>query len=150
MVPPGWRGSGLRRGLLGSPAAMALPPLLFRLAADAVVTLHLAFVLFVALGGLAVLRWPRLAWLHLPAVAWGIWIELAGWICPLTPLENHLRQRAGQAGYAGDFVEHYLLPVLYPASLTRTIQIALGVLVLVINLVVYGTLARRAASSHGR
>jgi hypothetical protein len=111
---------------------------LFRLAADLVACLHLAFILFVVLGGLLVLRWPRWAWFHLPAVGWGALIELMGWICPLTPLENRLRLEAGTAGYEGGFVEHYLLPVLYPAHLSRSIQIFLGLGVLLINFFVYG------------
>ena len=92
---------------------------LFQIGADAVVVLHVCFVLFVLLGGLLALRWPRLTWVHVPAALWGVVIELGGWICPLTPLENALRQRGGSAGYHGDFVEHYILPVLYPAGLTR-------------------------------
>ncbi len=123
---------------------------LVRVAADAVALLHGAFVLFVALGGLLVWRWPRLAWLHLPAVAWGALIEFSGWICPLTPLEHHLRQVIGQAGYAGGFIDHVLLALLYPAGLTREGQWALGVGVLVVNGVVYGVLlGRRARSARG-
>ena len=108
-----------------------------RLAADAVVALHLAFVAFACLGGLFAWRRLRYAWVHLPALAWAAWIELTGTICPLTPLENALRRRAGDAGYAGGFVEHYLLPVLYPAGLTPQIQswIALGLLGL--NVAIY-------------
>ena len=105
-------------------------------------SLHFAFVLFVVLGGLLVLRWPRMAWLHLPAVAWGAGIEFLGWICPLTPLEIRLRQAAGLAGYEGGFVEHYLLPVLYPETLTRSVQVVLGFLVLVVNVVIYGWVVR--------
>ena len=112
--------------------------MIYRLLADALVVLHCAFVLFVVLGGLLVLwRW-RLAWLHLPAAAWGAGIELVGGICPLTPLENHLRRLGGQAGYPGGFVEHYLLPALYPDGLTPRIQIVLGLLVLAVNLGLYG------------
>lgn len=111
--------------------------------ADALVVLHLGFVTWVVLGGLAVLRWPRLVWLHLPAVAWGAWIELTAGICPLTPLENHWRALAGQAGYAGSFVEHYLVPVLYPLGLTPAIQAWLGGGVVALNLLVYAAVARR-------
>lgn len=111
--------------------------MVFRLLADAVVLLHLGFVLFVVLGGLLVLRWPRLAWAHVPAALWGGAIELGGWICPLTPLENELRERAGAATYEGGFVEHYLLPLLYPAALDRDLQTALGIGVLVLNAAVY-------------
>jgi Protein of Unknown function (DUF2784) len=111
--------------------------------ADLIVIIHFAFVLFVILGGLLVLRWPKLAYLHLPAAIWGVWIEFTGRICPLTPLENSLRQRAGEAEYSGGFVEHYVLAVLYPSGLTRSIQIALGVVVLSINLCIYGNLLRK-------
>jgi hypothetical protein len=106
--------------------------------ADLLATAHLAFVLFVVLGGFLVLRWPRMAWLHIPAAAWGACIELMGWICPLTPLENRLRLEAGLEGFEGGFVEHYLLPVLYPAHLSRSLQILLGLGVLLINAVLYG------------
>ncbi|MCL4182144.1 MAG: DUF2784 family protein [Burkholderiaceae bacterium] len=108
-----------------------------RIAADALVLIHLAFVAFVVLGGLLVAWRARIAWLHLPAAAWGAWIEFAGAICPLTPLENHFRRLAGQTGYAGGFVEHYLIPVLYPAGLTLQSQRWLGALVLLVNLAIY-------------
>ncbi len=117
--------------------------MLYRLAADGVVLAHLAFILFVFLGGFAVLRWRRLVWLHIPAIVWGALIEFAGWICPLTPLENWLRTAGGEAGYTGGFVEQYILPVIYPAGLTRGIQIALGVAVIVINAAIYSVLIRR-------
>jgi hypothetical protein len=106
-------------------------------AADTIVLLHLAFVVFVVLGGFLVLRWRWIAWLHVPAVLWGVAIEFGGWICPLTPLENSLRQRSGAAGYEGDFVAHYVVPVLYPAGLTRQSELILGALVLGINWLVY-------------
>ena len=118
--------------------------MLYRLLADLVVLLHTGFVLFVVLGGLLVLRWPRAAWLHLPAVLWGAGIEFAAGICPLTPLENHLRRLGGEAGYAGGFVEHYVLPVLYPDGLTREVQLLLGTFVVVLNLVVYTIVWRRS------
>lgn len=105
--------------------------------AGALVFIHLAFVVFVIGGGLLVWRWRWVAWLHVPAVIWAIAVEFAGWICPLTPLENALRVRAGLAVYQGDFVAHYLLPVLYPADLTRTVQIALGALVVAVNVAAY-------------
>lgn len=117
--------------------------MVYRWLADAVVVLHGAFVLFVTLGGLAVLRWRRAAWLHLPALAWGVAIELTGLACPLTPLENWLRRRAGQAGYAGGFIERYLVSWLYPAGLTRGMQWALGLGVLALNLAIYWRVARR-------
>ena len=123
---------------------------LVRLAADLVALLHGAFVLFVVGGGLLVWRWPRLAWLHLPAVAWGALIEFTGWMCPLTPLEQHLRQVIGQAGYAGGFIDHYLWTLLYPAGLTREMQWALGAGVLMVNGAVYGVLLGRWARAAGR
>jgi hypothetical protein len=116
---------------------------LFRFLADATVVVHLAFVLFVMLGGLIVLRWRRVAWVHLPAVAWAAWIEFADWICPLTPLENWLRDQGGGTAYTSSFIEHYLLPVLYPESLSRELQWVLGGVVLLSNGVVYGVLAFR-------
>ncbi len=116
----------------------------YRLAADAVLLLHLAFVLAVAIGGLAVVWRPRLAWLHLPIVAWAAWIEFSGRICPLTPLENHFRRLAGESGYEGGFLEHYIVPVLYPGALTRGIQIGLGALVLSITIGFYLWAWRRA------
>ena len=117
--------------------------MIYKLLADAVFLAHLAFVLFVVLGGVAVWWMPRLAWLHLPAVAWGALIEFAGWICPLTPWEQSLRQLAGDRGYRGGFIEHYLLPLLYPQGLTRNVQVVLGVAVLVINVVAYALIVRR-------
>src|ERR687889_2933712 len=96
----------------------------YRALADAVLVLHLAFVLFVVLGGLLVLRWPRLAWLHLPAAIWGVLIEFAGFVCPLTPLEVGLRRLGGEAGYEGGFIEHYLTGALYPAGLNRGGEVA--------------------------
>jgi Protein of Unknown function (DUF2784) len=114
----------------------------FRILADATVVLHLVFVAFVVCGGLLVLRWRRVAWVHVPAVAWGAWIEFAGWICPLTPLENWLRAGGGGATYTTSFVERYLLPVLYPESLSRDIQWGLGVLVILVNGIVYAVVVR--------
>jgi hypothetical protein len=117
------------------------------IAADLILLLHLAFILFVGLGGLLVLRWPRLAWLHLPAVAWGAAIELMGTVvCPLTPLENTLRRAGGQAGYGGSFMEYYILPLVYPPGLTRSIQIWIGIAVLAVNLVAYSLLLTRRNS----
>jgi Protein of Unknown function (DUF2784) len=118
--------------------------------ADALVVFHLLFVLFVGLGAFLVLRWPQVAWAHLPAAIWGAGIELTGGICPLTPLEHELRRRAGEAVYRGDFVGHYLLPVLYPAGLTRGAQLALAALVIGVNLSVYGVVLRRRRSSAPR
>lgn len=117
--------------------------MLYHILADVVVGIHALFVAFVVAGGLLALRWPWVAAVHLPAAVWGTLIELQGWVCPLTPLEKSLRAAAGQAGYQGGFIEHYLLPVLYPAGLTRNVQVVLGSLVLVINLVIYGLVVRR-------
>ncbi|MGZ8392323.1 MAG: DUF2784 domain-containing protein [Gemmatimonadales bacterium] len=113
------------------------------LLADIVVALHLLFVLFVVLGGLLVLRWPRVAYLHIPAAVWGAAIEFAGWVCPLTPLENWLRRQAGSTSYSGGFVEHYILPILYPSTLTRANQLVLGALVLILNVAIYAYVFRR-------
>jgi hypothetical protein len=115
---------------------------LFRLLADTLVVVHLGFVLFVVLGGLLVLRWRRMKWIHLPAAAWGILVEFADWICPLTPLENFLRERAGMTVYPGDFIDEYVLPLLYPARLTRGTQLMLGALVFAVNGLVYWRIAR--------
>lgn len=121
--------------------------MIYRALADLVLVVHLAFVLFVVLGGLLVLKWPRLAWLHVPAAVWGVLIEYKGWICPLTPLENSFRARGGGAGYSGGFIEHYIQPLLYPAGLTRGTQIVLGSLALLVNLTAYGVvIARRSRS----
>ena len=111
--------------------------------ADVLVLLHLLFVVFVMTGGFLLVRWPRLLWLHLPAAAWGAFIEFSGGICPLTPLENSLRVLGGGSAYSGDFVERYLLPLLYPAQLTPALQQVLGALVVGVNLLAYA-LAYRA------
>jgi hypothetical protein len=115
----------------------------FRVLADATVVLHLGFVLFVVLGGWIALRWRRFAWVHLPAAGWGAWVEFADWVCPLTPLENWLRKQGGGNAYTSGFIEHYLLPILYPESLSRELQWALGGLVLLVNAVVYTVVFRR-------
>lgn len=117
--------------------------MLWRMAADALVLVHLGFILFVLLGGLLLLRWPRLIWLHMPAVAWGIVVECLHLGCPLTPWENQLRRAAGQAGYDGGFIEHYLIPLIYPAGLTPKIQLYLGAIVVLVNLSVYAWLIWR-------
>jgi len=119
---------------------------IYTLAADLVFIVHLAFAAFVVLGGLLVLRWARLAWLHVPALMWGVYTEFSGVVCPLTPLEVRLRQLGGQAGYQGDFVTHYLVPILYPAHLTRAIQLGLGLAALVPNLLIYAYLVRKRAT----
>lgn len=120
--------------------------MVYRALADFVVLVHAAFVAFVIFGALLVLRRPLLAWLHVPAAVWGVLIEFAGWTCPLTPLENALRLRGGEAGYSGGFIEHYLLPILYPGGLTRNLQIVLGSLALALNLAVYGLVFARRRS----
>jgi hypothetical protein len=122
----------------------------FRVAADAVVLLHAAFVLFVMAGGVLALWWRWIAWVHLPAVAWGVLVEYAGWICPLTPLEDELRRRAGAIAYSGDFIGRHLLPLLYPAALTRETQVLLGSLALLVNVIVYWQLIRRVVSDERR
>lgn len=119
----------------------------FGLLANVVVLLHFAFVLFVVLGGLLALRWPAVRWLHLPAAAWGAWIEVSGGVCPLTPLEQALRRRAGEPVYSGDFVGRYILPVLYPEGLTRRIQVMLAVIVVSVNLGVYWWVWRRGRAA---
>ena len=118
----------------------------YRLLANCIVVIHAAFVAFVVLGGLLALRWPRAAWVHLPAAAWGAFIEYSGLICPLTPLEIALRARGRQAGYTGGFIEHYLIPAIYPAGLTRHIQLVLGSLALALNVAVYVVVIRRHRS----
>lgn len=115
----------------------------YGLAAEAVLTLHAAFIAFVLGGGLLVLRWRWIAWLHLPAVAWGALIEIGGWMCPLTPLEQRLRLAAGEAGYTGGFIEHYLAPLIYPPGLTRPAQFAMAAVVLAVNVGVYAVVVRR-------
>jgi len=121
-----------------------------RIAADAVLVLHLAFVLFALLGGFLALRAPGFAWLHLPALAWAAFVEFTGRVCPLTPLEVALRRAAGDSGYAGGFVEHYIVALLYPEALTRDVQMVLGAALVVLNVVIYGAVilrARRARAS---
>ena len=115
----------------------------YRLLADLVVILHLAFVAFALFGGLLALKWKRIVWLHVPAALWAAAIEFGGWVCPLTPLEIWLRGQGGELGYRSDFIEHYILPLLYPASLTREMQFVLGVVVLAVNIAGYAWLWRR-------
>jgi hypothetical protein len=114
----------------------------YRILADLVVLIHLAFILFAVLGGVLVLSWKRYAWFHLPAVVWAAFIEFMGWVCPLTPLENWLREKDGTSGYRAGFIDHHILPIIYPDSLTRPSQVALGAFVLGINLGVYGWVLR--------
>jgi len=121
----------------------------YRILADLVVGVHALFVVFVVAGGLLALRWPWIPVAHLPAAVWGALIEFRGWICPLTPLEQSLRASAGQAGYEGGFIEHYLLPVLYPVGLTGRVQLVLGSLVIAVNVVVYGVVLLRRRARAG-
>lgn len=118
--------------------------MLHRIAADGLVLFHLAFILFVLFGGLLALKWRHLIWLHLPAAAWGVSVEVFHLICPLTEWENRMRLAAGQTGYGGGFIEHYVWPVIYPAGLTPAIQWGLGAVVLVVNVLVYLRVWRRA------
>lgn len=110
---------------------------IYRFLSDLLLLLHLGFVLFVIAGGLLLLKWPRIAWVHLPAAVWGAVVEFTGWICPLTPLESQLRALAGESATEADFIGRYLPPLLYPETLTREIQILLGLLVLAVNLALY-------------
>ena len=117
--------------------------MLYKFFADAVAVFHLLFVVFAVAGGVLALRWRWVPWLHLPALAWGATLEFTGWICPLTPLENWLRIAGGAAGYGGGFVDHYLLPLLYPANLDRELQVVLGSGLLAINAAAYFFIWRR-------
>jgi hypothetical protein len=120
--------------------------MLYRLIADALVVVHLGFIIFVVAGGFVAWRWRRVAWAHVPAALWGALIEFAGWVCPLTPLELHFRRLAGTEGYAGGFVEHYLIPTLYPEDWSLGLRLALGTIVVVTNLFAYVVFWRRRPS----
>lgn len=119
--------------------------MIWQILAEVVLLIHLAFIVFVVIGGFLAIRWRWLPWIHLPAAVWGAVIEFGGWICPLTPLENGLRQLSGETGYTGGFLEHYLIGIVYPAGLTPEIQTYLGLGVLLINIVAY-SLVRRSRS----
>lgn len=108
-----------------------------RMFADFLVLFHFAFILFVIIGGFLVIRWRWIIWLHIPCAFWGALIEFTGWICPLTPWENSLRIAAGSSGYSGGFIEHYILPIIYPSGLTRELQIIFGTIVISINIIAY-------------
>lgn len=123
---------------------------MYSLLADLVLLVHLTFVVFVLCGGLLVLRWRGIAWLHLPAAIWGAFVEFSGWICPLTPLENWLRDQGGETAYQSDFIAQYLLPVLYPGNLTRDLQLLLGTVVVVFNAAVYWWIWRLQARGASR
>jgi len=122
---------------------MEMPSMLYRLCADGLVLFHLSFILFVLFGGLLALKWRPVMWLHLPAAAWGVAVEVFHLPCPLTRWENLFRHLAGQDGYGGGFIEHYILTLIYPAGLTPQIQLGLGALVLLINIAVYVRLIKR-------
>jgi hypothetical protein len=127
--------------------------MLDRLLADAVVVFHLLFIAFAVAGGLFVMRWRRLMWVHLPVVAWAVLVEVMNWPCPLTPLENHFRRRGGEAGYPGGFVEHYIWPVVYPEGLTDRTQFYIGGFVFVVNVAAYAVVfarRRRPQSAAGQ
>jgi Protein of Unknown function (DUF2784) len=122
--------------------------MLFRIAADAVLVAHLAFILFALMGAAIAMRWRWIPIVHLPAAAWGCFVELTGRICPLTYLENYLRIKAGQSGYSESFVEHYLIAIIYPAGLTRNIQFTFAGVVIAVNIAIYGWLFVRGRISH--
>ncbi len=127
-------------------------PVFFRITADLVLVSHFAFIVFVVAGAVVVLRFHRLIWVHVPAAVWGAYVEISGKICPLTTLENNLRMRAGLEGYEDSFIEHYLIPVIYPGGLTRSIQLWLALIVVVVNGLLYGSLLlqRRKTSINER
>ena len=131
------------------PAAQA-SPMIYRALADLVILIHLAFILFALLGGLFALRWRWMPWVHLPAATWGAAVEMYGWFCPLTSLENSLRRASGASGYPGGFIEHYVVPVIYPAGLTRELQVFLGFTVLAVNLAIYWLVWRRRRTHRAR
>ncbi|HVF55003.1 MAG TPA: DUF2784 domain-containing protein [Pyrinomonadaceae bacterium] len=118
--------------------------MLYRVVAELVLVFHFGFVIFVALGGLLVLRWRSLVWLHLSGVAWGVLVQCADWTCPLTPLENWFRRAGGEAGYEGGFLEHYIRMILYPEHLTYSFRASLGVLLILVNAAVYSYLYMRS------
>ena len=123
---------------------------MFSTLAAIVVVAHLLFVLFVVAGGVLTLRWPRVAWVHVPAAAWGAFIELSGGICPLTPLESALRRRAGLEAYAGDFIANYVFPFLYPEGLTRQAQMLMAGIVVAVNVAVYASAFYRHRTGRGK
>lgn len=119
--------------------------MIYSLLAEIVLVIHFLFIVFVVIGALLVLKWHWLIYVHLISAFWGALIMFTGWICPLTPLENHLRRAAGESGYTGGFIEQYLIPVVYPTGLTRELQIGFGISVIVINLVLYGIVYYKSA-----
>ena len=123
---------------------------MYNVLANAIVLAHLLFIAFVICGGLLVIRWPRLAVVHLPAAVWGAVVEIFGLICPLTPLENHFRLLAGNSSYSGDFIARYLLPIIYPENLTATMQQVFGGFVIIINLIFYTIIIQKLRSRKHR
>lgn len=121
---------------------------MYQIIADMVLLVHFAFIAFVLFGGLLLLRWPRLVWLHLPAIIWAVFIEMTAWLCPLTPLENYFRALAGSGLYHGDFVARYFLPLIYPAGLTPALQLVLAGAVIVINGIVYSVIIWMRCRAH--
>ena len=121
--------------------------MLNHLLANTVLVLHALFIVFVVLGGLLVLWKPRIAWLHVPVAIYGVLVEWIGWICPLTPLENHFRVLAGEQGYSGGFIQHHLLPLIYPANYTPELQLILGAIVLIANIAIYALVCWRLVRS---
>jgi hypothetical protein len=119
--------------------------MLYKLSADFVVLFHFAFILFVLFGGFLVLKRRRIAWVHVPCFAWGALVELFGWWCPITPLENWLRVESGRAGYQTGFIEHYIMPIVYPVDLTRELQMVLGGAVVLLNGAIYGAILARSS-----
>lgn len=111
--------------------------MIYSFLADLLVVFHLVFILYVIAGALLIIKWPKTLWLHLPSCFWGMTVEFTGWICPLTPWEIQLRRLAGEEGYTGSFIEHYLIPIIYPSGLTREVQMVLGGTVLIVNLSLY-------------
>lgn len=124
--------------------------MLARISADLLVILHFAFIVFVVFGGVLVLKWRKLAILHIPCVLWGVFIEFFGWICPLTPLEHYLRETAGGTAYSGGFIDHYIMPLIYPVGQIREMQIWLGIIVLIVNLFVYGLVIYQRSKNEER
>ena len=120
---------------------------MYNIFADAIVVIHFLFITFVICGGLLVIRWPKMAFAHLPAAVWGAAVEIFGWICPLTPLENHFRYLAGDALFSGDFIVRYLIPLIYPENLTINIQHILGGIVIIINVIFYTIAIRKQRRS---
>jgi len=121
--------------------------MIYRVMADIIVVIHFLFICFVVAGGFLALKWRRVVWAHIPAAVWAAFIEFSGWICPLTPLENKFRYMGGSLGYSGGFIEHYLIPLIYPSGLTREIQFIIGDFVVVLNITLYWFIVRKWRSA---